>query len=453
MWLLSSVLAGLPSFAADPAVATRVRVALDERRATAERERAIVGLASLCSPEANAALDAVVQQVGAWSPLGRVAVERRIERAPLADLADHAWPEWASPLVAARIEAELPLQCGDPDLWRWNLPADAVIRECGANADIPALVTAATHEPELVARRQAARLLSDLAQVRGEEAVGRELLAAVRWRDHEPLPLVDGAPVLGVLIISEALRGALAIELVCWRVSLVLVGRQDLPGRLDGELAMLLAPEVAAYGRPAQTIDWLYLLAVGGWDPAQVIDRLGVRGDRGYSSVLDDLHTLSGTPRALLPLLGHRSPIVRARAAEALEAQPDKAIAALNRAARWHPGRTFPLRGELVAPRLVRSPADSQLWTDELMEWVALASTRMDSGELRGVLSLLAEPTNTTALSALSRQEVAQTLVAAAEKEVDMSRAALLAQGMDAVLRQVPLAQGLMPAPEQIHAW
>lgn len=438
--------------AAVPLVAPYRRTALDEQRSEDARASAILALGEMCTPDANSALDEIIRQVGAWSSLGRVAVTARVEHAPLADLANVPWPDWASRMVAARIEQEVPVHCDDPEIWRLRLPSEVVAQACGGRADVPALVRATLADPTPEVRAQSARLLSDLMGSRGDE-LGTTLLDQLRWRPQQDLPLVEGAAVLGTLVMAEALRGAVATELVCWRISLVLVGGQRVPARLDSELSALLAPERFAYGEPTHTIDWLYLLSAAGPDPGPILDRLGVRGDRAYASALDDLRTLSGSPRTLLPLLGHRSPILRARAAERLEAEPNRALAALNRATRWAPGRTFPLRGDLVVPRLPRTPAQSEAWTERLMEWVALASSRLDTAALRAVLCLLTEPTNTNALHASSRQNIARKLLAAAEHERDPVRAALLAQAMDAVLRRVPLADGLAPAPDQVRSW
>jgi hypothetical protein len=451
MPLALSLLATL-AHASEPTVNQRARTALDERRTDTERARAIVALADLGSSEANEAIDALVVRLGEDSPLGRVAVAARVQSAELFTLATRTWPEWAMSLVEARLDGELAAHCMDPDVWTLPVPTETVVAACGHRADVPALARAVAGEQDPAHRQRAAHLLSDLGQLRPDE-VGAALLAAFRWERNSALPIAEGPAVLGTLIIPEALRRSLAEELVCWRVSAVLVGRQQIPERLDAELTMLLSPEIHAYGEATQTIDWVYLLAASGQDPSRVLSRLGVQNDRAYASVLDDLRLLRASPRALLPMLAHRSPIQRARAAEALEQQPTRTIAALDRAAHWRPGRTFPLRGDIAPPRLVRSPAAAEVWTYALMDWAELATSRLDAGELRAVLWLLAEPTNTTLLAERVRQDVAHTLLEAAQREVDPRRASLLGQAMDAVLRRVPLNLGLAPAPEQVREW
>lgn len=453
MFCVHLLLALSPSWAADkrqPSVASRARTALDERRSEAERARAIVALAEIGSPEASAAIDAIVARLGGESTLGRVAVAARVQTADLSELVRDDWPEWAESMVATRLDQQLLARCTDPEIWRLELPSDAVVRVCAAHADLPQLAHTIIEDGDANARAQAAHLMSDMVPVRGPE-VADALVEAVRWRRDAAPPLGPGPAVLGTMIISEELRGALSLELTCWRVSQILVGRQEVPERLDAELGMLLAPEITAYGPATQTVDWLYLLAAAGQDPGVVLDRLGLRRDGGYAVVLDELHTLDGPPRGLLPLLAHRSPIVRARAAEVLERQPDRAIAAIDHAVRWRPERVFPLRGDVWAPRLRRGPLESEAYTAELMQWVELASSRIDMGSLRAVLSLLAEPTNTQALSDSTVQSIARTLLEIAETERDPARSSLLAQGMDAVLRRVPLAMALAPAPEQVR--
>lgn len=304
----------------------------------------------------------------------------------------------------------------------------------------------------VLARREAARSLA--VQVHGAEGeVADALVDAFAWREHAEPPFVGGEAWLAQLGLGEQARRRLATELVTWRVSLTLVGGQEIPPRLAAELSALLAPEIARYGNPTQTTDWLHLLAAAGGDPEQVLVRLRIASDSHWEVILDEVDTLEGSVREMLPLLAHRSPIVRERAAERMEQTPAESIAGLSRAYRWAPGRSAPLRGTVAPPALERTEAAAERWARRLVNWARRSSRQLDDSALLSTLWLVTEPTTTTAMTRSARLRIADGLLKVARRdEGSVEREILLLQAMDAVIRSVPLPEGERPAPEEVRA-
>lgn len=451
------VLSGL-AHAADPSVARQTRTALDPRKAEADRARAIVALAGVDSDEADAALVDIAEGIDPESSLGRVAVAARLQRADLEDLALNDWPTWAEPLVGARRAEILPTRCADLVIRTLPLPPAEVASACADHLPPVELADAVRGAADPADRARAASLLTELAKT-SPDAVSDAVVAEFAWDSTEAW--AGEEPALGALVLPEAGRLRLATELVTRRLRVVQVGGQDVPPRLDGELRAVLAPELAAFGEPTQTIDWLHLLAAGGPDPASgrarvqtTLDRLGLGNDHHYTVVLDEDDALAGDPRDLLALLAHRSPIVRARAARRLEQEPDDAIAALDRAWRFQPGRTAPLRGDVAVPALVRDHADAVEWERTLVHWARRSSRQNDDKALRATLWFATCPTTTEALGPISLQDTARALLETAKRDPSPDRQLDLLQGMDAVLRGVPFDEGARPAPDQapVHA-
>lgn len=303
--------------------------------------------------------------------------------------------------------------------------------------------------PDPFERGRAAGLLRSLA-VTNREEVERAVIDAVSWRPHAEPPFAGAGALLPALPLSDAGRDAIARELVTWRMHLVLVGGQELPERLVAELAAALIEPVAWYGEPADTRDWLHLYAAAGGDPAVVVGRLGLTGDQHWQVVVDEDRALDGTAYDVLPLLAHRSAIVRSRAAFRLEDTPDATLQALERAWRFAPGRQAPLRGPIVVPRLERTENAADRWARRMVHWARRSSRQADDHALEAVMCFLAEPTLTRAMHPTILVEDAQKLFRTAKRDDGEARAGILLQGIDAMLRHVTYEDALAPAPEGV---
>ncbi|MEQ1566775.1 MAG: hypothetical protein ABMA64_14125 [Myxococcota bacterium] len=458
MWLLTVAAwaadgappAERPPLRAEPArpIARDVRTALDSRRSLPDRARAIVAVAASVGGDADAALSRIALAVEGDPALGRVATAAQLQRADLDALATEPWPDWAAALVHLRIAEELPAACDDPAVRALPLPPLEVAQACGYALRADDLAQAARSAPDPVARAQAVRLLTVLAD-REPGPVREALVAAFAW--DEPTPWAGEGPALDRLELPGDARTALATELVTRRLAAVQVGKQEVPPRLDAELRAVLAPELEAFGAPSQTVDWLHLLAASGADPRVVLTRLGLDRDHHYATVLDEDAALRGSARDRLPLLAHRSPIVRARAARGMEGDPAASLDALRRAWRFAPGRGPPLRGDVGTPALVRAPAEAARWERTLVRWARRSSHQRDGTALRAALWFAAVPATTTALTDIARADTARALLKLARRDEDPQRAADLVQGMDAVLRGVPFDRGAQPAPEEVQ--
>ncbi|MEQ1507514.1 MAG: hypothetical protein ABMB14_35115 [Myxococcota bacterium] len=242
-------------------------------------------------------------------------------------------------------------------------------------------------------------------------------------------------------------RTALVID----RLAAVLPRAGGVPRSLDEELHGAFADVLAVFGEPDQTIDWLHLLAAAGGDPAAVLRRLSLDEDTHYTVVLDEDAILRGPDtRKVVPLLGHRSVIVRTRAALRLEEDPQVGIAALARAWRFAPGRVAPLRGVVGIPELPRTEANATTWERTLVRWTRRSSRQNDDNGMIATLWFVASPATTTALTDLGRQDLAQGLLKTARRDRSPIRQQNLLQAVDAVLRGVPLDEGTTPAPEEV---
>jgi hypothetical protein len=272
----------------------------------------------------------------------------------------------------------------------------------------------------------------------------------VSWLPHTAPPFAGAGALLPAVPISDADRAAVARELVTWRVHLVLVGGQDLPDRLTAELAAAMIEPVARFGQPTDTRDWLHLYAATGADPAVVVDRLGLTGDHHWQVVVDEDRALDGDAYDVLPLLAHRSSIVRSRAAFRLERTPAATLQALDRAWRFAPGRQAPMRGPVVAPRLERSENAADRWARKLVHWARRSSRQSDDHALVAVMCLLSEPTLTQAMHPTILVEDAQKLLRTARRDRGETRNAIIVQGVDAMLRHVTWQEAMAPAPEVV---
>jgi hypothetical protein len=319
-----------------------------------------------------------------------------------------------------------------------------------ARAQVAELAEALAHG-DVAERKEAAASLEALVEDR-ETEVADALVAAFGWRSSS-LPPAGGGGWLADLGLGDDGRRRLATELVTWRVAVTLVGGQEVPPRVAIELSELLAPEIARYGAPTHTTDWLHLLAASGGDPEVVATRLQIASDSHWEVILDEVDTLGGPVRGMLPLLAHRSSIVRERAAERLEREPDAAIAGLSRAYRWSPGRHAPLRGEVATPALERTEAGAEKWALKLVRWARRCSRQRDDSALLATLWLLAEPATTTALTDAARIRTADKLLEVARRDDgSVERVTTIVQAMDAVIRRVPLPEGERPAPDEVEA-
>jgi hypothetical protein len=279
------------------------------------------------------------------------------------------------------------------------------------------------------------------------------VLDAVAWSRNSPPPFVggEGEGFFAMMPLSESDRLRLATELVTWRIDLTLVGGQEIPVRLASELRAVFAAELERYGEPSQTMDWLYMLAASGADPAMVLDRLGLSTNHHWNVIVDETRWLqSEHMRDVLPLLAHRSPIVRSRAAERMEQAPAESVLALSRAWRFAPGRTAPLRGPVGSPDLPRTEAAAERWAKRLAKWARRLSHQRDDSALRAVLGILAAPATTTALTDTAQLQTADKLLRVARRDPSPERNQLIGQGIDAVLRGVPFEEGMAPAPDEM---
>lgn len=319
-----------------------------------------------------------------------------------------------------------------------------------ASGQVVELADVLVHGTTPEARDDAATRLAGLVATR-EADVADALLQAVAWKPQTEPSFVGDEGLLPELGLGDVSRRGIATELVTWRVALTLVGTQEIPERLAAELDGVFEPEIARYGAPTQTTDWLHLLAASGADPEVVLDRLRIGTDHHWKIIIDEVETLDGTVREMWPMLAHRSPIVRERAAERMEETPATSIAGLSRAYRWAPGRSAPLRGEIATPTLERTEAGAERWARKLVKWARRSSRQQDDSALLATLWLLAEPSTTTALTDTARFQTADGLLKVARRDDgSVERVTVLIQAMDAVLRQVPLPEGERPAPEEV---
>ena len=321
-----------------------------------------------------------------------------------------------------------------------------------ARAQVGELADVLIHGTTAEFRQDAATRLGALGPEQ-ETEVAEAVRAQVRWRERQEPRFVGDEGLLPALGLGPESRRGIATELVTWRVQLTLVGTQEIPPRLASELGALLGEEIARYGAPTQTTDWLHLLAAAGGDPQVVLDRLGIGTEHRWKLIVDEVDTLGEPIREMLPLLAHRSPIVRERAAERLEREPAAAIAALSRAYRWAPGRMAPLRGEVAPPELERTVPGAERWARKLVRWARRSSRQNDDSALLATLWLIAEPSTTTVLTDAARYRTADGLLKVARRdEGSVPRVTHLLQAMDAVLRGVPFPEGEHPAPEEVQA-
>jgi hypothetical protein len=448
VWVAAALFGTGSADAAAPSVARYTRTALDPRKDEADRARAIVAIAGVSTEEAGSALTDIAEKTVDDPGLQRVAIAARLQNAGLEDLALTDWPDWATPLVETRLAEVLPTRCADPVVRELPLVPEQVVATCRADLPPAELARAVVVGEQPIVREQAVKLLVALS-TDDPAPVADALAASFAW--DEPTPWVGEGAALGVAPLPDDARRQVATELVTRRIAVVQVGLQEVPPRLDAELRAVLAPELASFGVPSQSIDWLHLLAAAGGDPHLVLVRLRLDTDHHYTVVLDEDLALQGTPRELLPLLAHRSPIVRARAARRLEQQPEAAITALRRAWRFEPGRGVPLRGDVGTPSLVRDEADAMRWERTLVHWARRSSNQRDDSALRATLWFVSCPATTAALPETYRIDTAQALLRTARRDDDPSRVVDMVQGMDAVLRGVPFDQGARPAPEEVE--
>lgn len=441
--------------------------ALDRSEPTEDRARAIVALADAGAAAELATVESTLRTVvgphagrGEAGWLGHVATAGRLQVAQLEDLTeDRAWPAWTAPHVRQRMAELLPERCADPALRTLALPPAAVVDACAAELSPTALATDLAISASVATRAQSARILAALAAVRPYD-VGTALGTAFAWRspdDCGPEAPCAGDPaerfvgnggLTGAIPLPTAARHHLATELVTWRIQLTLVGDQLLPARLEDELLSLLAPELDHYGVPTNTVDWLHLLSAAGGDPELVLVRLNLRNDGHWSGMLDVDQALDESPREMLPLLAHRSPVVRERAAARLERSPTASVMALRRAWRLAPGRGAPLRGDVGSPSLPRTEAGAERWARTLVRWARRCSRQNDDTALRATMWILSQPATTTELTETARLLTAESLLRTARKDPSPARAESLVQGMDAVLRGVTFDLGASPAPD-----
>jgi hypothetical protein len=165
--------------------------------------------------------------------------------------------------------------------------------------------------------------------------------------------------------------------------------------------------------------------------------------------VVDEDRLLKGTVADAIPLISHRSPVVRARAAARLETHPAATAAALRKAWRYAPGRSAPLRGEVAAPALEFTELSAEKWADTLVEWAERCVRQRDDAALRATLWLLSEPSLSTALSDTQRDDVTSDLLRLADGHP--GRAGDLVQAMDAMLRGVPFDEGAIPFEDGVE--
>ncbi|HHO50880.1 MAG TPA: hypothetical protein ENK18_08385 [Deltaproteobacteria bacterium] len=280
-------------------------------------------------------------------------------------------------------------------------------------------------------------------------SVGDALVRALAWSPDRREAFAGAAPLIAVLELSEVHRIALATELMAWWLQLSSQGSGAIPPRLAVELRELLQPELTAYGVPTATSDWLHLLGAAGADPGALLARM--ERDRSRWAYIQEEHRtlVSGELAEVLPLLAHRSLVVRTRAARRFEATPEAARAALRHAWRFAPGRTAPLRGEVAVPALPWEEGLAIRWSRVLARWARRTAHQRDDRALRATLWLLCAPELSSTLPASYRERHAKVLVRAAKRDIRSARSADLSQGMDALLRRVPFPEGARPAPDE----
>ncbi|MEO0601287.1 MAG: hypothetical protein AAF211_07615 [Myxococcota bacterium] len=282
--------------------------------------------------------------------------------------------------------------------------------------------------------------------------VARHVLHAIAWHPDATFPFRGSTPLFPALKLNEHERGQLLAELMAHRLALTLRARKDVPERLEVELRALLYEELEAYGEPQSTLDWVHLFGAAGGDVAALVDRLDLGGTGTWAYVVAEDASLRDTSlRETLGLLGHRSAIVRTRAARQFEAQPTAAARALKRAWRLTPGRSAPLRGDVAVPALPWEYRPAMRWSRQLVGWARRSQRQRDDSALRATLHLLTQPGLTSALPQHVRERIARSLVRYARSAPRSQRAIDLGQGMDAVLRKVSFEEGERPAPEEIE--
>ncbi len=281
--------------------------------------------------------------------------------------------------------------------------------------------------------------------------VARHVLRAVAWQPDARFPFRGSTPLFPALKLNESERRRLLAELMAHRLDLTLRGRHEIPLRLEVELRAILFEEIRAFGEPASTTDWVHLFGAAGGDVGGLIARLDLEEQGRWAYVVDeDARLRDRALRETVSLLGHRSAVVRARAARHFEAHPAAAARALKRAWRLTPGRSAPLRGDVAVPELSWSYPASQRWARRLVGWARRAQRQRDDGALRAALHLLTQPALSRSLPQHRRERNASTLVKIARSAPRSQRAIDLGQAMDAVLRQVSFEEGERPAPEEI---
>lgn len=323
-------------------------------------------------------------------------------------------------------------------VWMWAL--------AWAGGDLGPTSWALIWSPSTEARLSASQQLHAEAD---RTAVGAALIHTLAWDPDRRESFVGTVPLIAALEVSEPHRIALATELMAWWLQLASRGDGRVPDRLSVELRGLLQPEIDRYGEPTATSDWLHLLGSAGGELGALLARM--ERDRGrWVYVQEENQALrSGDLSDVLPLLAHRSLIVRTRAARRFEATPEASKAALRHAWRFAPGRVAPLRGEVAVPSLPWEEGPAIRWARVLTRWARRTARQRDDRALRATLWLLCAPELSSAMPASYREQHAKVLVRAAKRDVRSTRSADLGQGMDALLRQVPFPEGARPAPDE----
>ncbi|MEN0066487.1 MAG: hypothetical protein AAGA48_30400 [Myxococcota bacterium] len=200
--------------------------------------------------------------------------------------------------------------------------------------------------------------------------IATQVLRTVTWHPDATFRLRGSIPWFAALRLNEPERRQLLTELMAHRVALTVLGRNEVPERLEVELRALLVEEIEALGEPTCTTDWVHLYGAAKGDVAGLIARLGLteRGQWAYV-VAEDATVRDPTLRETVSLLGHRSAVVRHRAARSFERRPAEAVRALRHAWRYAPGRVAPLRGDVAVPQLRWSYPTSAKWARTLVRW------------------------------------------------------------------------------------
>lgn len=281
--------------------------------------------------------------------------------------------------------------------------------------------------------------------------IAQHVLRTVAWRPDATFPFRGTVPLFPALRLNEHERMQLLTELMAHRLGLTLRGRPEVAPRLEAELRALLFEELAVYGEPSSTTDWVHLFGAAGGDVAGLIDRLDLGGAGKWAYVVDeDARLRDSALRETAPLLSHRSSVVRTRAARHFEAHPAEAIRALRHAWRYTPGRSAPLRGDVAVPDVEWEYRPAVAWSRQLVRWARRSQRQRDDGALRATLHLLTQPGLTNTLPQHNRERIASALVRFARSAPRSQRAVDLGQAMDAVLRRVSFEDGERPAPEEL---